>query len=227
MSDLTGIRACLFDAYGTLFDFSSAAARCPGVPEDKRAALTTLWRDKQLQYSWLRTLQGRYVDFAAVTGDALDFALESLDLADAKLRDRLMALYFTLDAFPDVSAALAALKAKGLRLAILSNGAPAMLDAVVEHAGLNETFERVFSVDAVGAFKTDGRVYQYALDELSLEPKGVCFCSSNGWDAYAASAFGMKVAWINRYRARPERLPGAPDIVLASLAELPARIAPA
>ena len=225
MSELANVRACVFDAYGTLFDFASAAARCPGVPDEKRVALTALWRDKQLQYSWLRTLQGRYVDFAVVTGDALDFALDSLGLADASLRERLMALYFTLEAFPDAPPALAALKAKGLRLAILSNGSPSMLEAVVEHAGLSGVFERVFSVDAVGAFKTDGRVYRYALDGLGLDAREVCFCSSNGWDAYAASDFGMRVAWINRYGQRPERLPGRPDFTLASLAELPARIA--
>ena len=224
MSELANVRACVFDAYGTLFDFASAAARCPGVPDEKRVALTALWRDKQLQYSWLRTLQGRYVDFAVVTGDALDFALDSLGLADASLRERLMALYFTLEAFPDAPPALAALKAKGLRLAILSNGSPSMLEAVVEHAGLSGVFERVFSVDAVGAFKTDGRVYRYALDGLGLDAREVCFCSSNGWDAYAASDFGMRVAWINRYGQRPERLPGRPDFTLASLAELPARI---
>ena len=224
MSELANVRACVFDAYGTLFDFASAAARCPGVPDEKRVALTALWRDKQLQYSWLRTLQGRYVDFAVVTGDALDFALDSLGLADASLRERLMTLYFTLEAFPDAPPALAALKAKGLRLAILSNGSPSMLEAVVEHAGLSGVFERVFSVDAVGAFKTDGRVYRYALDGLGLDAREVCFWSSNGWDAYAASDFGMRVAWINRYGQRPERLPGRPDFTLASLAELPARI---
>ena len=225
MSELADVSACLFDAYGTLFDFASAAARCPGVPDDKRAALTALWRDKQVQYSWLRTLQGRYASFWTVTGDALDFALDSLGLADASLRERLMSLYFTLDAFPDAPPALAALKARGMRLAILSNGSPSMLEAAVGHADLSGVFERVFSVDAVGAFKTDGRVYRYALDELGLEASQVCFCSSNGWDAYAASAFGMKVAWINRYGQRPERLPGRPDLTLTSLAELPARIA--
>ncbi len=224
MPDLTPVRACVFDAYGTLFDFASACARCPDIAPDKRAALTALWRDKQLQYSWLRTLQGRYVDFWKVTGDALDFALESLDLVDPELRERLMSLYLTLDAFPEAPDALSVLKAQGIRLAILSNGSPEMLAAVVSHAGLSSVFERVFSVDGVGAFKTDPRVYRYALDELALPASEVCFCSSNGWDAYAASDFGMKVAWINRYGQRPERLPGAPDFVLKSLDELPAKL---
>jgi 2-haloacid dehalogenase len=226
MSHLTNIRACVFDAYGTLFDFASAAARCGGVPHDKRAALTALWRDKQLQYSWLRTLQGRYEDFWTVTGDGLDYALESLGLEDAALRERLMALYLTLEPFPEIPGTLAALKARDFRLAILSNGSPSMLDAMVSNAGLAGAFERVFSVDAVRAYKTDPRVYQYALDQLGLQAGEVCFCSSNGWDAYAASAFGMKVAWINRYGQRPERLPGAPDLMLKTLAELPARLAP-
>jgi 2-haloacid dehalogenase len=224
LSELSQIRACVFDAYGTLFDFASAAARCPGVPQDKRPALTALWRDKQLQYSWLRSLQGAYADFWTVTGDALDFALESFGLAEPGLHAQLMALYLNLDAFPEVGATLAGLKAAGLRLAILSNGSPPMLEALVAHAGLSSTFERVFSVHAVGAFKTDPRVYQCALDELRLQASEVCFCSSNGWDAYAASAFGMKVAWINRYGQRPERLPGSPDLVLKTLAELPARL---
>jgi len=222
MLQFSGISACVFDAYGTLFDFASAAARCEGAPEESRAALTTLWRDKQLQYSWLRTLQGRYVDFWQVTSDALHFTLESLGLADAALHARLMSLYATLDAFAEVAATLAELKRAGFRLAILSNGTPDMLAAATQHAGLAPLFERVFSVDSVGGFKTHPSVYAYALDQLGLRPAEVCFCSSNGWDAYAASDFGMRVAWINRYGQRPERLPGSPDVVLKSLAELPA-----
>jgi len=219
---LTGIRACVFDAYGTLFDFASAAARCEGAPEESRAALTALWRDKQLQYTWLRTLQGRWADFWRVTSDALDFSLESLDLSDAGLHERLMTLYLTLDAFPEIAETLANLKASGFRLAILSNGTPDMLKAVTERNDLAPSFERVFSVDALEAFKTHPSVYQYALDELRLESKHICFCSSNGWDAWAASDFGMKVAWINRRGQPVERLPGAPDLVLRSLSELPA-----
>jgi len=221
MHPLSGICACLFDAYGTLFDFASAAARCQGVPDDQRAALTTLWRDKQLQYAWLRTLQGRYADFWQVTSDALAFSLESLGLSGAGLHEHLMSLYLTLDAFAEVSDTLACLKASGFRLAILSNGTPAMLAAATERAGLASLFDRVVSVDALRHFKTHPSVYAHALDELGLEAKQICFCSSNGWDAYAASDFGMKVAWINRYAQRAERLPGAPDLVLKSLSELP------
>ena len=132
---LEGVRACVFDAYGTLFDFASAAARCQDVPEEKRAALTALWRDKQLQYTWLRTLENRYADFWQVTGDALDFALESLGLAAPGLRERLMELYLGLEPFPEVPAVLAALRERGFRTAILSNGSPRMLEALVRRSG--------------------------------------------------------------------------------------------
>src|SRR3984885_6598397 len=121
---LDGVQACVFDAYGTLFDFASAAARCPDVPGDRRAALTALWRDKQLQYAWLRTLENRYADFWQVTGDALDFALESLDLWSPSLRERLMDLYLSLEPFPEVPAVLATLRDAGFRTAILSHGSP-------------------------------------------------------------------------------------------------------
>ncbi len=226
MGVLEGIRACVFDAYGTLFDFASAAEQCPDVPDERRAALTVLWRDKQLQYTWLRTLQNRYVDFWQVTGDALDFALESLDMETPGLRGRLMELYLGLKPFPEVPAVLGALRAAGLRTAILSNGSPTMLEALVSRSGLASTFDAVLSVDAVRAFKTHPSVYQHALDSLSLPAEAISFQSSNAWDAHAASDFGMRVVWCNRYRQRRERLPGAPDIEIATLAELPGLLAP-
>jgi len=222
VSGLKGVRACVFDAYGTLFDFASAAAACEGVPADRRAALTALWRDKQLQYSWLRSLQGRYVDFWQVTGDALDYALDSLGLADAGLRGRLMYLYRRLAAFPEVPATLRALRGAGFATAILSNGSSDMLADAVAAAGLDGLFDAVLSADAVGVFKTDPRVYQYALDRLGVATAEVSFQSSNAWDAHAASDFGMRVVWCNRYGQRRERMPGAPDFEVRSLVELPA-----
>ena len=221
MNRLEGVRACVFDAYGTLFDFASAAAACVATPADRRAALTALWRDKQLQYSWLRSLQGRYVDFWKLTGDALDYALDSLGLADVGLRDDLIALYRRLSAFPEVPAALRALRSAGYTTAILSNGTPDMLANAIAAAGLDGLFDGVLSVDALRVFKTDPRVYQYALDRLGLVAGEVAFLSSNGWDAYAASDFGLRVVWCNRYRQPFERLPGAPDFEIRSLAELP------
>jgi 2-haloacid dehalogenase len=144
----TGIRACVFDAYGTLFDFASAAAACRDVLGDKSDRLTALWRDKQLQYTWLRAAQGRHADFWQVTGDALDFALETLQLERAGVRDRLMSLYLMLTAFPEVPDVLRRLKAAGLTTAILSNGSPAMLEAAVANAGIGELLDLVLSVEA-------------------------------------------------------------------------------
>jgi 2-haloacid dehalogenase len=219
---LHGIRACVFDAYGTLFDYASATAACRDVLGGSIDRLTALWRDKQLQYTWLRTLGGRHADFWQVTGDALDFTLETLGISDAALRERLMQLYLTLKPFPEVPDTLTRLKAAGLRTAILSNGTPAMLDAVVESAGLAELLDIVLSVEAVGVYKTHSKVYQLAVERLGIEAKSISFQSSNAWDAHAASAFGMRVVWCNRYGQRRERLPGTPDREVASLAELPA-----
>jgi 2-haloacid dehalogenase len=219
---LHGIRACVFDAYGTLFDYASATAACRDVLGGSIDRLTALWRDKQLQYTWLRTLGGRHADFWEVTGDALDFTLETLGISDAALRERLMQLYLTLKPFPEVPDTLTRLKAAGLRTAILSNGTPAMLDAVVESAGLAELLDIVLSVEAVGVYKTHSKVYQLAVERLGIEAKSISFQSSNAWDAHAASAFGMRVVWCNRYGQRRERLPGTPDREVASLAELPA-----
>ena len=222
MTAFADVRACVFDAYGTLFDFASAAAACPDIEADQRAALTALWRDKQLQYAWLRSLQGRYADFWQVTGDALDFALDSLGMATPALRDRLMGLYRTLAPFPEVPGVLRALRRAGFATAILSNGSPQMLEAAVAGAGLSEMFDAALSVDAVRVFKTDRRVYQYALDRLGLQASQIAFQSSNGWDAHAASDFGMRVVWCNRTGERRERLPGAPDFEIRTLDELPA-----
>ncbi|HZF74912.1 MAG TPA: haloacid dehalogenase type II [Acetobacteraceae bacterium] len=220
---LRGIRACVFDAYGTLFDFGSAAAGCADVLGDRAAALTALWRDRQLQYSWLRGLQGRYAPFWQVTGEALDFALETLGLAgDAALRARLMELYLRLDAFPEVPAVLRTLRARGLATATLSNGSPDMLGAACASSGLDGLLDAVISVEEVPSFKPDPRVYRLAPDRLGVAAAEILFVSANGWDAWAASAFGMRVAWCNRAGARPERLPGAPDAEVRSLADLPA-----
>ena len=217
---LHDVRACVFDAYGTLFDFAAAAKRCPEVPEDKRDALTELWRDKQLKYTWLRTLQNRYADFWQVTGEALDFALDTLGLEDPALKPRLMHLYLELDPFPEVAGALTEIRSRGLRTAILSNGTAPMLRRILERAGLEESFDAVLSVDAVQSFKTHPRAYQYALDALSLPASSIAFLSSNGWDAYAASDFGMRVVWVNRRGQARERLPGKPDAEVRTLAEL-------
>jgi len=221
---MKGIKACVFDAYGTLFDFAAAARKCRDVLGDDIDKLTGLWRDKQLQYTWLRAAQGLHVDFWQVTGDALDFSLETLGIDKPGLRERLMTLYLTLDPFPEVPNVLRRLKAAGMRTAILSNGSPGMLDAVIKAAKLDALLDAVLSVEEVGVYKPHPKVYQLAIDRLGVPVSAISFQSSNAWDAYAASAFGMRVVWCNRYSQRPERLPGVPDREVQSLAELPTLI---
>ncbi len=222
MAALQGIRACVFDAYGTVFDFAAAASSCRDVLGERAAALTALWRDKQLQYTWLRSLQHLHADLWQITGDSLDYALETLGIAIPGLRERLMGLYRTLAVFPEVPDTLRRLRAGGMKTAILSNGSPGMLDSAVAGNRLGDLLDAVISIEEVGVFKPDPRVYQRALDRLGVAAGEVSFQSSNAWDAYAASAFGMRVVWCNRYGQKPERLPGRPDHVVTTLADLPA-----
>lgn len=218
---LNGIRACVFDAYGTLFDVNSAAQREADALGAKWLPLAELWRAKQLQYTWLRSLAGHYVDFQQVTADALDFAMESLGLTDAGLRARLMHLYLRLGAYPEVTETLARLKAGGMKLAILSNGSPAMLSAAVGNAGIVDLLDEVLSVADVGVYKPHPSVYQLAVDRLQAAPAEICFVSSNGWDAFSAKAFGLNVVWCNRAGQPRERIPSQPDAEIATLSALP------
>ena len=165
---LIGVKACLFDAYGTLFDFASAARNCRDVPPDQIGPLTNLWRDKQLQYTWLRAVQGLHADFWQVTSDALDYSLETLGVGGKGLNERLMQLYLELEPFPEVPEVLARLKRSGVRMAVLSNGSPKMLEAVVIAANLGHYFDAVLSVEEVGVFKPHPKVYQLAVDRLGV-----------------------------------------------------------
>ena len=218
---LTGIEACVFDAYGTLFDISSVARGALDELGASWQALSDLWRMKQLQYTWLRGLSGNHADFWQVTGDALDFAMTSIGIADSGLRNRLMDLYLRISAYPEVKETLYRLKARGFKLAILSNGTPAMLSSAVDNANLGGLFDAVLSVEEVGVFKPHSSVYQLAVDRLAVAPKQICFISSNGWDAFSAKAFGFHVLWCNRFAQAPERIPDVPDGEILDLSELP------
>ncbi len=218
---LTGVRAAVFDAYGTLFDLASATASARDVLGDKLPALAETWRSKQLQYTWLRSLMGQHADFWKVTEDALDFALQSLGISDGELRERLMGAYERLGPYADARPALEKLKAAGIRLAILSNGAPRMLGAAAGNAKLSDLLEMIVSIEEVGTYKPSPSVYRRATERLGLWPGEVLFVSANGWDVHGAKSFGLRVVWCNRTRQPPERLPGAPDVEIHSLAELP------
>tara|TARA_Y100000588_G_scaffold303010_1_gene325422 strand:+ start:546 stop:1235 length:690 start_codon:yes stop_codon:yes gene_type:complete len=218
---LQGIGACVFDAYGTLFDVHSAAARCRDDLGDKADALSGLWRQKQFEYTWLRSMMGAHADFWQITGDALDYAMAATGLDDAALRERLMSLYLELDAYPEVPGVLKTLKDAGMKTAILSNGSPKMLDSAVGNAGIADQLDAVLSIEDVGVFKVSPKTYQLAVDRLGLSPEAICFMSSNAWDAAGAAYFGFQVAWVNRFGQTKERLPGEPKAEIASLEPLP------
>jgi 2-haloacid dehalogenase len=220
--DLEGVTACVFDAYGTLFNVFSVADGVRKAVGDKADAVTATWRQKQLEYSWLRSLMGAHADFWQLTRDALDFALSAAGNEDAALRDRLLQLYLTLTPYPEVPAMLATLKGAGVQRAVLSNGAPAMLDAVVKSGGLADLLDDVLSVEAVGIFKPAPAVYQLACDRFGCAPRDICFLSSNAWDAAGAAHFGFRVVWVNRFGQVRERLPGRPLREIRSLEPLPA-----
>ncbi len=220
------ITTCVFDAYGTLFDVASAARRA--AEEPGRAALAEVWpqlaedwRRKQLEYSWLRAVAGTYVSFWQVTKDGLDWAMEAAGLDDPELRERLLALYWELQAYREVPKMLAQLKAKGLSTAILSNGNPDMLDGAVDSAVIGDWLDAVLSVESVGIFKPAQSVYDLVGARFGCAPDEVLFVSSNGWDAAHAAAYGFQTAWVNRAGAPMDRLPGKPHHVLSDLTTLP------
>ena len=218
------IGACLFDAYGTLLDFNSAVERCRDRIGGRADELSALWRHKQLQYTWLRSLMGRYVDFWHVTGEALDHSMQAVGLEDEALRAELMQLYLGLEPFADARDCLERVKRAGMRTAILSNGSMTMLVAAVKNAGLDDVVDAIYSVDRAEIFKPHHSVYQIPVDELKMPAQRICFLSANGWDAHGGAAFGFRVAWINRSGQPPEILPGDIQAELSSLAELPALV---
>jgi 2-haloacid dehalogenase len=223
---LAGIRACVFDVYGTLLDVHAAVLASGERLGDKAAPLSQLWRRKQLEYAWIRSLTGAHADFAQVTSEALSHAFDVFGVNDALLHEELIEAYFELPAFADAAACLKALKAKGRRLAVLSNGTHSMLEAALTAAGLQPLFEQVLSVEDVGIYKPSRRAYRLVMQKLKLDTgPDVCFVSGNAWDAQSAAAFGFQSVWINRDGAPPDRLPGKPAAVIASLEELPALVA--
>jgi 2-haloacid dehalogenase len=209
-------QAYVFDAYGTLFDVHSVQARCEAFWPGHGMRLSQLWRSKQLEYTWLRSLMGRYAPFSQVTKEALELSCAALSLPlDGERLGILLAEYRRLSLFPEVKHALEKLKAKR---AILSNGSPDMLDPLVAQSGL--AFDAVLSVDALRIFKPAPQVYQLAVDRLATPREEIGFVSSNGWDAAGAKSFGFRVYWINRADAPVERLGFQPDRVVKSLDEI-------
>ena len=212
--------ALAFDAYGTLFDVHSVIAACETAFPSRGEALSRLWRDKQLEYTWLLSLMDRYEDFWAVTEKALSYACQQLGLScDPAIHTRLLESYYRLAAYPDVPAALARL-AVNRQLVILSNGTPQMLAAVTRATGLTAVFDKLISVEAVRVYKPSPRVYALLPQRLGVPAEAIGFVSSNAFDITGAKAFGLRTCWVNRQGATPDSLGYPPDVVVRTLAEL-------
>jgi len=221
MTKLQGIRACVFDAYGTLFDVHAPMRRLAAEIGEKADEISRLWRQKQLEYTWLRSLMGVHADFWHVTGEALDYALAQYGVDEPGLKDEIMALYLKLDAYPEVVEALEAVKAKGKLTAILSNGSPSMLESAVWHAGVEKLLNMVLSVEDVGIYKPSRRVYRHAMQKLQIhEAPAVCFVSANTWDAQGAAQFGFQSVRVDRFGLKDDRIPGRPAAYVKDLSEL-------
>jgi 2-haloacid dehalogenase len=213
----------VFDAYGTLFDVVGAVRQTMAA-EPRHAtiwpALADDWRRKQLEYTWLRAIMGAHADFAEVVANALDWALDARGLADAALRDSLLAAFRRLPCFPETPTALSALAKRGKRLAILSNGTPTMLAETIAAAGLEGFFDEVISVERAGVYKPDARVYALVEAATGVPPARVAFVSANGWDVAGAARFGFTTAWINRAGMPIDRLPHGPAHIITDLTQL-------
>lgn len=212
--------AYVFDAYGTLFDVHAAVRRHAEAIGPDGQAFSELWRAKQLEYSWVRSLMGVYVDFWELTEQSLDHAFQRFPSADPKLKKPLLDAYWALDCYPEVPAVLKGLKERGARIAILSNGSPAMLASAVKNAALDIIIDDVFSVDAVKAFKTAPAVYDLVTTSYRLYPQAVSFQSSNRWDVAGATKFGFRTVWINRADSPDEYKDYGPSLILTSLESL-------
>ena len=221
MSKFPGVRACVFDAYGTLFDVHGPMRRMAAEIGPQADDISKLWRQKQLEYAWLRSLMGEHVDFWHVTGDALDYALEVHGISEPGLKDELMSFYLKLDAYPEVKDAVQQVKGKGIRTAILSNGSPSMLDTAIRSASLDRLFDAVLSVEDVGIYKPSRRAYRLALQKLQIhEAEAICFVSANCWDAQSAAQFGFQSVRIDRFGLKDDRIPGRPKAMIKDLSEL-------
>jgi len=217
----TSIRALVFDAYGTLFDVQAVSKACAAVTAEP-AQFVALWRAKQLEYAFLRALMRRYADFWSVTRDALRYAAAATSTPlTAEQGDLLMEAWYRVAPFPDVEPALRELSARGLPLAILSNGGPQMLARLLAATGLAQYFQALLSVDEVRTYKPDPAVYVLAKRTLGIRRADLLFVSSNFWDVAGAHAFGLRVCWVNRGGAQPDQLAVQPDHLLTSLSDLP------
>ena len=214
------IKACIFDAYGTLFDVNAACRELSKEVGDNWEKLASLWRLRQVEYTWLRNSMDEYIDFWQITSDALDYAMETLGIKNNELREELLNLYLKLEAYPEVNDLLKKLKQRGLMTGILSNGSMKMLNSAVDNANIREYLDEILSVEECKIYKPSSKVYDLVKIKMQIGKENVLFFSSNAWDMHAASNYGFKTIWVNRFNAKLERLPGKPIDIVTSLEKI-------
>ena len=214
------IKAFVFDAFGTLFNLTLPIEQIDALCKGKGQELLSIWRTKQLEYTWLRSLMGNYVNFDTITHEALTFAMRTIQIEEPKLYELLMPIYRQPNCFEDVIPVLKALQTKGIRTAILSNGTPSMLQAGVDKTGLTKIIDPIISVDVIGVFKPAPQVYAYAVEQMQLPIEDFYFVSSNRWDIAGAGQYGLQTIWLNRSQQPMEVLPPAPKHEIHSMFEL-------
>tara|TARA_B110000003_G_scaffold71708_1_gene72998 strand:- start:1026 stop:1715 length:690 start_codon:yes stop_codon:yes gene_type:complete len=220
------VKICIFDAYGTLFDVTSATRIVANEEEyssfpNHSVKVSNSWRIKQLEYSWLRNIMNEYIDFWQITKDALDFALEENQIKNEKLRQRLLDVYWNLSAYPEAQDVLTTLKANNIQTGILSNGSKQMLNSAVVSANLKNYLDKIISIDGIEIYKPDPKVYQMVLDQFNCKIEEVLFISSNGWDIAGASKFGFTTLWVNRNLIPKDRLTFMPNKITNNLSTIP------
>ena len=214
------IKACIFDAYGTLFDVNSACRELSKEVGHNWESLASLWRLRQVEYTWLRNSMNEYIDFWQITSDALDYAMETLEIENIKLKQDLLALYLKLEAYPEVKDLLKKLKQKGFKTGILSNGSIKMLNSAVDNANIRDLLDEILSVEECEIYKPSKKVYDLVEKNIKVKKENVMFFSSNAWDMHAASNYGFNTIWVNRFNAKLKRLPGKPNNIVNSLEKI-------
>ena len=211
--------AYVFDAFGTLLDIHAASRKHSVLLGENASKVSDLWRKKQLEYTWLRSLMGVHVDFWEITKDALSYALECFEIAQLEHFDELCASYLEIPCYAEVPRLLKNLKNQGHKIVILSNGSPFMINSAVNANNLQDLFDEIISVEDVGIYKPDRKVYSLVEEKLGVIPEKTNFFSSNAWDVAGASVFGFSVVWVNRFNQPAERLPGMPRLTVKNLEE--------
>ena len=213
-------KVCIFDAYGTIFDVNAACRELSKEVGEQWQDLAALWRLRQVEYTWLRNSMNEYINFWNITEDALEYAMETLNIKNTELKNKLLDLYLKLEAYPEVEKVLTHLKKEGYKTGILSNGSEVMLASAVKNAQIQNLLDKVLSVEKCKVYKPSHKVYDLVEKEFNIKKKNVAFFSSNAWDMHAAAHYGFKTIWVNRFKGKLERLPGKPYKIVKSLEKI-------